>query len=190
MGICKPSRDRLSGTHHQGSSVRDAITPSCRDGLHTNHPHQKGKMCRAADPIGYTSRILWKYRLGRECFQMKNLQQLALCEQKRGNGVLLNIITQGLGGAMVHFINAMVYCLKHLSTTSSLWNLLECYSHLNVACRCSALQIFPRYTEWFFFFFYKFTGTLLFRIFQSLSLIDYAYSSEGKFWKNQIYSLM
>lgn len=51
---------------------------------------------------------------------MKNLQQLALCEQKRGNGVLLNIITQGLGGAMVHFINAMVYCLKHLSTTSSL----------------------------------------------------------------------
>ena len=44
MGICKPPRDRLSGTHHQGSSVHDAITPSSRDGLQTNHPHHKGKM--------------------------------------------------------------------------------------------------------------------------------------------------
>lgn len=164
MGICKSPRGRLSGTHHRGSLEHDAITPSSRDGLHTNHPNIKA--CDA-DPIGYTSQILWKYRLGRDCFQMKNLQQLALCEQKRGNGVLQNIITQGLGGAMVHFRNAMVYCLKHLSTPCSLWNLLECYSHLNVACRCSALQIVPRYTEWFFL--YIFTGTLLFRIFQSLS---------------------
>lgn len=138
-------------------------------------------------PYRYTSQILWKYRLGRDCFQMKNLQQLALCEQKRGNGVLQNIITQGLGGAMVHFRNAMVYCLKHLSTPCSLWNLLEFYSHLNVARRCSALQIVPRYTECFL---YIFTGTLLFRIFQSLS--DWpCLQLWRKIWKNQkIHALM
>lgn len=149
MGICKSPRGRLWGTHYQGSSGHDAITPSSRDGLHTNHPHYKGKMWRRP-------------------YRIYKLDTVKLQTRKR----LLS--DEKLAAAGTMWTEAWKWCFaeyNHPGIRRSHGTLHKCQGvllkafinyqltlklarvlHLNVACRCSALQIFPRYTEWVFFF--------------------------------------
>lgn len=186
MGICKSPKGRLSGIHHRGSSGHDALTPSSRDGLHTNHPIIKA--CDA-DPIGWiykpdTVKIQTRKRLLSDeklaaagtmwteawkwCFAEHNHPGI-----RRSHGTLHKCH----GVLLKAFINSLL--------TLKLARVL-----LTLKCRMQVLSIANNSKIHRVVFLYIFQVHFCLDS-SSLCLIDHSYRSEGKFWKNQkIHSLM